>query len=1496
MQTQEKKVKRKRTLLQKIVNTFLYFWLGILILMIVAFGISQTSTFREYLREMILEEVNASLNGKLNIERIDGTLFTSVILNNTSVLMESDTLFSAKKIEVRISPLRIFLKTIYARKIEIAEAKINLVKDSNGILNVEKLVPASTEEDTTSSEFPFSIEVADLKLINIDFMMCDYNKTRSTEFYDEMNPDDFRIKNLNLSVSAYANIKENEFEIAVNHIELLPNINDFNLKNFSGRFAIVKDHIEVRDLNLKTGMSDINLSAELTGFNLFDSTSIKNLGKSDLKLNLQANPFSFHDLSSFIPSVKFLNGNILCAIDMTGKVDEVIINSLQTEFNDTKISLKGYLKDLSDPGNMFISADFFNSQISQPDINYLMPELNIPLYEQYGIIYFDTLSFIGKPLDFKSNLAIRTSLGSLSANTKLKLSSDIPEYEIIFNTKKFDISPFAGLMTNLNTYGSIKGKSFDVTKIAAQVAIDGNGSSIDQNVLDICSIEATAGESKINYKLLLNSDSTQVDIAGSFDFTIAEDPAYNLEGNFRHINLGELLRDTTTSTDININLIAEGQGFNPDSMNLFIISTLYNSVFDDIKVDTTQAIVDIIRQDGDERIINIVSDLADITITGDFSITETAVLLADEAGLISTTFIEKINEIVPPDFRINSDSAGTTRKNYFSDHSETSTTLNYVIEFKDFTLLTLLLRGKELELDGDISGEFTKTPEDLFFRINTKLDYIKYWTDNNVLLASQVNVGLTLANNFTSTSFNDINTGLRAEVKRIYTGNNFHDILLDLKIKNEIASINFKGRVEDYLTAALNGNINLAGNTARINFDSLFVMYNDYKIKNKGSLALDYSGESVRINNFIIEPEHGQISLEGFMNSSGSQNIKLVIDQLDVNDILVDLIRMNPASSPGAEINLTTIVTGTSSSPIIRIDSSIDSIEFRNKKFGSLVSSIDYENKNLRLNSYFVDALKQFGSAELRIRGNAPIDLSFTTDEERLSESAPISLRLLAKDFNLAAFGDLLPQVDKLNGILEAEIELSGNKNTLKPEGYLTISDAAFVAEANNLGYHANVKITMANDSVKIENIVVENQRGIKDGGRITGSGVITLDGLSVAETELYMNGSLKVLGKESRSVSPAVYGDLVIATKGYIELRSDKSGTFLSAPLKVNVANLIFPPTQSAYNSGAENIIYRFKVDTSLTEKKELDIDKLIEEDERRLARGILSDTLSSRLDYSISIDVEKEATIVFVLSKELNQNLTAVLNGDLNYQNINGKSIVTGRLKLLEGSTLQFFKSFDAAGTIRFDADISNPYLDISAAYRDYYSPSDSASTETEVAVKIKISGPLRDLDKNFIQEKNNIAVYVGTDNIEDDIPDNTKTQSDAIMFILTGKFASEATAQDKSVAAGQFSGTATSLAGSLLGGVLNSYFGEYVRRVELRTVGAQTKFNLSGRVDDFRYTIGGATDVFQDLSRANIKIEYPLLRNLLIRLERKEALADTYISNEMINELGLKYRFEF
>ena len=425
---------------------------------------------------------------------------------------------------------------------------------------------------------------------------------------------------------------------------------------------------------------------------------------------------------------------------------------------------------------------------------------------------------------------------------------------------------------------------------------------------------------------------------------------------------------------------------------------------------------------------------------------------------------------------------------------------------------------------------------------------------------------------------------------------------------------------------------------------------------------------------------------------------------------------------------------------------------------------------------------------------------------------------------------------------------------------------------------------------------MIENSKGTQNGGKMTGTGKAVLNNFDIESSQFEVNGSLKVLSEASKGTSPSVYGDLVISTNGNMEFTIDNAGAFLHAPVTITEANLTFPPTQNAYQNNLHGYIYKYARDTAQNGGQSIDFENLVKLSQERSKNNGENSSKGFKFNYKIDVKVEKEAKIVFILSKELNQKLTAVLNGNFQYEKTGGTTNAQGELKLLEGSNLQFFKTLTADGSIRFTSELDNPYLDITATYTDYWTPDTSSSSQEEkVAVKIKIQGPLKELDKNFIQEKNNIAVYVGQSNIDNDEPSSQYDASDAVMFIIANRFVNQATSSNNS-ASGLAASASTSLAGSILGGFLNSYLGDYVRSVQLRKVGSQTKVNLVGRVEDFRYSIGGSTDVFQDLSQANVMIEYPIFKSLLVRLERKDALHQTGVQTEMINELGLKYRFEF
>jgi len=138
-----------------------------------------------------------------------------------------------------------------------------------------------------------------------------------------------------------------------------------------------------------------------------------------------------------------------------------------------------------------------------------------------------------------------------------------------------------------------------------------------------------------------------------------------------------------------------------------------------------------------------------------------------------------------------------------------------------------------------------------------------------------------------------------------------------------------------------------------------------------------------------------------------------------------------------------------------------------------------------------------------------------------------------------------------------------------------------------------------------------------------------------------------------------------------------------------------------------------------------------------------------------------------------------------------------------------------------------------------------------------------------------------------------DPSKTSSDAMFFIIANTFPEDATLQQANLVAS----TLNAFAGSVIGSILNEQFGDIIRTVNIQKVGDETVFSLVGKVQEFRYEIGGTSQVFQDLTRATVKIEHPLFTpNFVIRFYRTEPPYQSSTYSEMINELGLKYTFVF
>ena len=237
----------------------------------------------------------------------------------------------------------------------------------------------------------------------------------------------------------------------------------------------------------------------------------------------------------------------------------------------------------------------------------------------------------------------------------------------------------------------------------------------------------------------------------------------------------------------------------------------------------------------------------------------------------------------------------------------------------------------------------------------------------------------------------------------------------------------------------------------------------------------------------------------------------------------------------------------------------VDHLTYKKNSFGSLKAVFGYKDKNLQTKINFIEGGKDSLLAKLSIEGSLPIDLAFGSVTQRLPDDKPLSLIVASKDFNLAAFGDALPFVKELGGILNADIKINGTYAKLDPEGFLKIQDGAFRAETNNLRYTAGIQLHFEDQKLILDEMIVSNSGKVNNKGTVRGSGEMVFSGLKFISTKVTVNGDLTVLTNESKSASPNLYGDLFVGTDGDIVFTMQNEYSSLNAPLLIKEATLLF-------------------------------------------------------------------------------------------------------------------------------------------------------------------------------------------------------------------------------------------------------------------------------------------------------------------------------------------------
>lgn len=1489
------KPKRKRSLFRKIINVFIGIFLGIVCLLIIFIGFSQTRTFRELFRKKVIELVNKEINGKINIEKIEGTILTSLFLRNTSLLTENDTLLYAKNIEIKTSPLQLILKKIYVRKISLENLKINFLQDENGLWNYEKLLKPKPE-DTTKSKFPFFIQVNDLQLKNINFVKQSFENIRSEKFYNTLNYNDIRITNLNLSAQAFIDIKNSDFLILLNKFSFKPNLNHFTLKNISGNFAITKNFASVSNFVLETDSSNIQLDAKLDSLNILENTNLEDFKNCPIQIDLNIKQFSFTDLSSFIESTKILKGSPSLKLNASGKFGDFNIQKLVLDYRDSHIELKGRMLNLNNPEKLFIDAKIIDTDINYKDAIALLPELKLPEFAKLSVSSVN-IEFNGEPTNFNAKFSGNIENGKLIFDCSLNLKKKPIVYNIKFQTNEINLEPLIGYNTLLNAYGDVNGIGVKPADLKTDFKLTIENSIINEIPIDKFTATAKAENKNINLDIEGYSKSTEAIFLGDIDFKNDSIPVYSIVGSLKHLNLSEFTKENKDKSNLNFYFSAEGQHINPDSIigtfSFGIDSSKFRNT--DIKFSNIDLIL---KKENNHRTINIVSDFIDFNIEGDFLLSDAINLLSYESNTISKIISDKLKQLNPLAI-ISKETKEDTLVTTIPDIAKKDLAFDFNFKLKDFSLIASILNNERLDIVGSGKG-FIKN-ESSNFSINTSLDidYFVLMQNGETIYISDLITDINFTRNNNSLSFNKLFGTTSLTGKRFYNGGNIENIELDFVFNQSKLFFNIYAAVENSAKTSAEGYILLSPVEQQLLLSNLSIDYKNMLWKNPDTIKINFNPNYFKINSFVLKYDTSLISLSGIIESTGKQNLRLNANNIS-GKVLSNYLfgTINPFLKADCDINVS--VNGEFNNPRISANIKVNDISYAQRKLGYLSGILNYENKVIDTDLRFLDSTYNYNQPLITISGTIPINLSFSSVKDRIIKDEEIDIKIKSENFNLSSLGNLIPFIKEQRGHLVADIDINGKLDEPRFAGYLNLLDGYLVSINNNLPYRCGLKLTFNKNEITVDSLSLSNAGGTKYGGDILGSGKILYEGFEIKDVSINLTGKLAILSQLSKSSSPQIYGDLVIETNPQWTVTLKDNRLFLKGNVLLKNTNLIYTVSSDNYQATNNNLNITYVVDSTKIDKELLRFAEILEAEKSIKKQNDKLKEKELKFDYDLTIKIEDTAQMLFILSQAANQKLFVETTGELKYEYIDGITRAQGFFQLMQGSKLEFFKTFNAEGVIRFESNITNPYLDIVATYiSDYLNPRDANATAQEVAVKINIKGPLSEIGKNLANNPESIGVYVGTRNIQNNIKDNRYDYSDAFSFILLGKFKDDLTAQDRAETAGLITdvqSTATSFLGAMLTSFVNSAVGDLVNNIQITRIGEYTKFSFSGRIQNLRYSIGGTTEVFQNINKANIKIEYPFNPNFLIRLERKDPVVQKYSLEEKINELALKYRLLF
>ena len=1512
--------------LKRILRIALYAAGGVVLLLLVVAGLTQTQVFRDRLRSFALAELDSALIAKVSLGEIHGNLVTGFQIDGMSMTLDGDTIVSTSHLDLRYDLFEIPGKTIAIHHLALDRPVVRLLRSHNGSWNIGRIARPA-DDDTTTSRFDWAIMVKSLELRNGMVVIVD--STTLVHATDPDRPlhavdyDEIFLDNFWLALSFSSQKEVHKADIASLRFDVRGT--PIHLHELSGKFQASPRGARASDVRIRTDSSDVRLQALMEGADILGGAALAEMQYCSTMVDLSIEPLNFRELGQVLPPTAFLNGTIRGHLRAAGLFGALPVTGLDLKFGRSELHLDGVVKNLHTPEHLALDVRMRESVIDPADPLALMPSFSLPDLRPLGMTHL-TVEYRGTPLDFRTKLALETEAGAVRTED-FALTIGGPRklrYRGTVAVEAFDLGRALerpGLASRLNGTIELEGAGVDLRRILGTMHAKLDSSTFRGFAVRNADMQVRARDRKVDAVLQLGISAAEYHLNAVLDEGAQPVPTFALNGDAAGVDLAELTGEARHQSSLNMALELNGHGMTLETLGGDFHVGVTDSRYGDYPMEDGDVHIVLDQSDSSAKTFTITSPALDASVTGRFDIANLAKLVRFQVNNTAQAVKENFASF-DSTFQFDVDTVALTalRKRLESDRQPVD--CKYDLHVKDLQLVSRVVGERSFDgmadlegtLQGDITGLTTST------RLGVTEFY--YGDASSGLLVEGGSVLVQAADIGPYRNYADADIHVVSEARRLdISGTELDSASVDIHLKNRHLSYLLNGALNRDSRAHTAGEARLKGDSILCTVSSFTIAHRDFRWDAEPGARMTIGTDHITVGDMLLHRGNALVKVDGRIGVNGMLDARARGTHLDLGDLDYVLPESEQPSTEHAfagimDADMT--LGGKLALPTFSARVEADSIALRGISFGKVSGTIGYGNDVLDL-SVKADVTngRVPDGPELIAEGSIPL---ISDDSEPLDDQRQFRLTIRSAGTPIAILDPLLPNFNDLSGMLECDLTLGGTAEHPRYAGDLKLTEGQFLFEPNNMYYildgtfHASgerIAVTQAT----LRNVAADEGKGEK--GIVHLGGDFALRNFTPGDFNLTATGTLHAVKEATRKSSLEMYGDLFVEIgQGGLKFTGNIDRSLIKGRVLIRNSNLIFPPTQQVVvKESALSVPIIIYDDTSKYGEK-----AVLSAADRYFAGARSAGAMHAAeniegtvsfmdgLRYDLDIDATGGTTgIRMIFNPISSEELVA---------NIDGRFSITedGRWWLgdlaISRAYYSFYRRFDAEGRINFTGPFMNPELDIRATYKGARAVIDTlGNREERVVVTVDIRGPRQSprLVMNMTIDDVDYASYRGLK--------SNDVQSDAIGFIIYGSF--PLTVAERGEMSAEVGNTLTKSvltgASSLLTGTLSEFLRAQtgiINQVELNWntrggTGETADIRLSGQAWNGYWRYGG--QILDDpLGNANFSVLYsfgsifntPTLRNLMMELESKVERGTFGQANDLkrTNSARLFYRFSF